>query len=818
VLLRHEFILDRPIASATLYATAQGVYQAHLNGVAVDNHVLKPGWTPYRTRLVHESTDVTELLRAGPNAVAVELAGGWFCERFGWGPGSTYGDQPAFAAQLHIEFADGSRVVHATGDRWRVWADGPIVASGIYQGETVDLRREPAGWRTPEFDDSAWSTPSVAPVAPIPGTTTLPPTRVTEVLPVIGTFSTPSGATIVDFGQNLVGCLRLRVTGPAGHTIRIRHAEVLEAGELGTRPLRAAAATDELTLDGTGEVNWQPRFTFHGFRYAEIEGWPGPLDPDHVEALVIHSDLRRTGWFESSHPLLNRFHENVVWSMRGNFLALPTDCPQRDERLGWTADIQLFAPTACFLFDSEGFLASWMRDLRQEQDHLGGVVPLVVPDVLGAYSALPVAAWGDAATIVPTVLHESYGDLALLRYHFPGMVAWLRAAASRVGGNGLWTGDFQFGDWLDPLTPPDEPGAARTDPDLVANAYLIHSADLVAATARILDEADVEAEASTLAGELRSAFATEFRTPSGRLMSDTQTAYSLALAFRIIPEAGDGERFATRLAELVRLSAFRLRTGFVGTPIILAALAGEGHVDVAAHLLLQTTNPSWLYPVTMGATTTWERWDSMLPDGTINPGQMTSFNHYAFGAVAAWLHRGVAGLAPEAPGYRRILIEPTPLPGLDHATARHETPLGVTEAGWATEPDGRIRVHAVIPPNAQATVRLPGRDPIEIGSGHHTWLVADPRSPKESRNVSGSSTLIDLAENPPALDIVEEALRSESHALVDALRLRVRSMPRLPLDAFLIRTDESTRRAIAIALRKLRESRSSTPVEETPWT
>jgi len=729
MLLRREFAVRQGLRAATLYATARGVYQVEIGGAAVDDERLKPGWTAYKDRVIHETTDVTALLKPGANAIGASLAGGWYTERFGFHGDAKpfYGKYPSFAAQLVLEYEDGTTDRVATGDgRWRATADGPVTASGIYAGETYDARRAMPGWSSPGFDDGAWldartdTSRAMNPVA-----RTAPPVRAVEEIPVAEVITTPSGRTVVDFGQNLVGHLRIRVSGREGDTVVLRHAEVLEHGELGTRPLRHAKSTDHYTLAGNGTETWEPAFTFHGFRYAEIQGWPGRFDPSDVTAVVVHTDMDRTGWFSSSHELLDRLHDNVVWGMRGNFLSIPTDCPQRDERLGWTGDIQVFAPTAAYLYDSSGFLASWLEDLALEQTE-DGAVPFIVPDVLDS-SRTPAAAWGDAAAVVPTVLFERFDDRWVLERQYPSMRGWVDHIAAIAGPRRLWEGQFQFGDWLDPDSPPSEPGKAKTDPDIVATAYLHRSAALVAGAARELGLKEDAERYGALAEEVRLAWLREYVTEAGRIVSDAPTAYALAIMFDLVTDPDLRALMGDRLALLVQRADDRIGTGFVGTPIIQDALVGTGHAGTAHRLLLQTANPSWLYPVTMGATTVWERWDSMLEDGTINPGQMTSFNHYAFGAIADWLHRAVAGLAPAEPGYRRIAIAPVPPPGLDWAATEHETPYGRAAVRWEAQ-GGRITVRATVPPNTTAQVALPGGDQFEVGSGDHEWTVEDPRS------------------------------------------------------------------------------------------
>jgi alpha-L-rhamnosidase len=743
VFLRHEFEVRAPVVSARLYATALGVYEPQLNGTAVGDLVLAPGWTRYDHRLRYQTFDVTNLLVPGWNAIGAILADGWYRGRLGFfgGRRNIYGDRLALLAQLELTYADGSVDVVATSERWRA-ATGPILAADLYDGETYDARLEHDRWAERGFDDDGWS--SVATVERDLGTLVAPagpPVRRVELRPAVSVGRSPSGKAILDFGQNLVGRLRITVEGERGRTITLRHAEVLEGGELCVRPLRTAAATDRYVLRGGGREIWEPRFTFHGFRYAEISGWPGEVDLDAVRAVVCHSDLERTGWFECSDPLVNRLHENVVWSMRGNFLDVPTDCPQRDERLGWTGDIGIFAPTASFLYDCAGFLASWLADLAVEQAEAGGCVPSVVPDVLeppGPDSPhdwkAPTAGWGDAAVIVPWTLYQRFGDARVLEDQYESMKSWVELVASRAGPGRIWREGFQWGDWLDPTAPPDRPERGRTDPSLVATAYLAHSASILADTAATLGQADDETRYRRLSAEVREAFAAEYIRHDGRLASDSPAAYALALGFDLLPDATARTAAGKRLVELVDGDGYRIGTGFLGTPLVCDALCAAGEWEAAYRLLLQRDCPSWLYPVTMGATTVWERWDSLLPNGELIAGAMTSFNHYAFGAVADWLHRTVAGLAPGAPGYRTIDIRPRPGGGLTSARARHRTPYGDAVSSWHID-GGLFRLEVTIPPGTTARVTLPDTTgELEVGAGTHSWeielappVVASPR-------------------------------------------------------------------------------------------
>ena len=768
-LLRREFNLRSSVRSARLYITALGVYEAYLNGKLIGDHVMAPGWTSYKRRLRYQTFDVTDFLQEGRNALGAMLGDGWFRGRLGFAGGrrNIYGDRLALLAQLEIIYADGTTERIVTDESWRA-ITGPILASDIYDGETYDARLERGTWSIPNYDESDWTVVRHvdwvldALVAPLS-----PPIRRIELFAPTQVLTSPSGKIILDLGQNVVGKLQLHVQGPAGHTITLRYAEVLEHGELSIRPLRFAKVTDHYTLKGGGVETWEPRFTYHGFRYAQIENWPGELHLDDFRAVVCHSDMERTGWFECSEPLLNRFHENVVWSMRGNFFDVPTDCPQRDERLGWTGDLEVFSPTASFLYDVAGFLTSWLQDLVADQRDADGIVPVVIPNVLPD-PPMAAAAWGDAAVIVPWVLYQRFGDASILASQFESMCAWVDRVAEIAGEKRLWDQGFQFGDWLDPAAPPENPGAARASHPLVATAYFARSAELVGRAAGILGRVEEEAHYLSLADDIRDAFAREYVTPAGRLVNDVQTAYALVIEFGLLLTEEQRRHAAERLQELVQADGYRIGTGFVGTPLICDALCHTGNYAAAYRLLLQQECPSWLYPVTMGATTTWERWDSMLPDGSVNPGEMTSFNHYALGAVADWLHRTVAGLAPAEPGYRKILIQPRPGGGINHASARHLTPYGLAECRWSIRGQ-TIEVNIIVPPNTAAIVRLPGKESesLEVGSGTHNWSYIY-QDPDARRTLSVDSLIGELADVPAAWAAVRESitrLAPKSHFL-----------------------------------------------------
>ncbi len=717
-LLRHEARLDPghgDVAEATLHATARGVFTAWINGVPVSEDVLSPGWTSYEWRLRYRDYEVTDLVRgAGDGLVLGLLLGnGWFRGRLGWGGGRAYyGAELAALAQLEIVFADGHRQVLGTDETWQA---GPsdVVENDLYDGETIDARRRDDAWLRPGFAADGWSGVHAAPdfdpatLTPYVGP---PVVRQEEVRPV-RVWTSPSGRTLVDFGQNLVGWLRFTVRGERGSTITIRHAEVLEDGELGVRPLRSAKATDRFVLSG-GEDTFEPTLTFHGFRYAEVDGWPGELTADSLVAVVVHSDLRRIGEFECSDELLDQLHRNVVWGLRGNVVDVPTDCPQRDERLGWSGDLAVFAPTAAFLYDVDAFLRDWLVDLDAEQRAADGRVPFVIPDVLkyipqppGRHTPESTAIWGDAAVWVPWALWEAYGDVDVLAQAYDAMAAHVRRVESLLSPTGLWDTGFQFGDWLDPTAPPDKPADAKADKGVVATACLYRSARLTADAAQILGRAADADSFRALAERTRAAFTEHYVADDGTVRSDAQTVYALAIVFGLLDEPVR-QRAGDRLAALVADSGYRISTGFAGTPFVTDALTATGHLDDAYRMLLQTESPSWLYSVTMGATTVWERWDSMLPDGSINPGEMTSFNHYALGAVADWMHRVIGGIAPAEPGYRTVRVAPRPGGGLTWARTSLETRHGRVAVEWRVL-EGELEVDVTVPDGVTAEVDLP---------------------------------------------------------------------------------------------------------------
>jgi alpha-L-rhamnosidase len=713
------------IERVRLYATSAGIHQLHLNGDVVGTSVLSPGWSAYAKRLRYETHDITGLVTLGENVLGAIVADGWWRGFLTWEmKRDVYGDRLGLLVQLEVAYSDGTEEIIVTDSSWQA-STGPILLADLYNGESYDARIDLAGWTAPGFDDSGWGktevfNPMVGElVAPVG-----PPVRRIEEVAVCDVIITPSGHTVLDFGQNLVGWVRLSVEGEAGTAITLRHAEVLDHGELALRPLRNARATDEYILRGEGVETWEPLFTYHGFRYVQVDGWPSrQIDPTQFTAIVIHSAFERIGGFSCSNEMLNRLHENAVWGMRGNFVDVPTDCPQRDERLGWTGDLEVFVPTAAFLFDVAGFVADWLADLRAEQLD-DGRVPLVVPAgppgmfPMGTFAA---AVWGDAATVVPWTMYERFGDAGILDRQFDSMRAWVDFVRAKTDGRLLWPEEFQLGDWLDPDAPPDQPWRAKTDAVLVATAYFARSAQLVAQTAHVLGRAELADEYGHLADAIRRAFRDEFMTSTGLVSSDSVTAYALAIMFDLCKPLHRA-RAGTRIRLLSAVRGNQISTGFAGTPLVLPALSAVGDTTTAYRLLTETACPSWLYPVTMGATTIWERWDSMLPDGSINPGEMTSFNHYALGSVADWMHQNIGGISPAEPGYRKLRFCPIPGRGVVSASCSLSTPYGLAECQWTFESQ-RMTVSIRVPPNTSAVVTRPGREgrDLTVTSGTHRW-------------------------------------------------------------------------------------------------
>jgi alpha-L-rhamnosidase len=730
---RNDFSLGSDIDRARLYITALGIYEAEINGERVGENVLAPGWQSYHFRHAYDTYDVTDLVKEGDNAIGVTVGEGWYVGRMGFENGREWwGDTVGVQALLQVYSADGSVVSLPTNTSWSA-STGPILTSDIYDGEVYDSRIE--------ADIEGWSSAGFSPETPwlatkeldaIQGTLTAPdapPIRIQEDIKPQSIFQSPSGKTVIDFGQNLVGWLRLNVEGPAGTNITLHHAEVLEDGELALRPLRSARATDTLLLHGNGPQTWEPHFTFHGFRYAQVDGWPEdiPIDTDGaITARVMHSDLEQTGWFTCSHELLSKFHSNVRWSMRGNFLSVPTDCPQRDERLGWTGDAHAFGPTANFLYATAGFWRGWHRDVWSEMQRENSMrVPFFVPTLPLDSKDQPAAVWGDVAVGNPWNLYRAFGDKEVLREQFPQAQGWIDVGIPRSSDGGLWDrSGAQFGDWLDPLAPPEDAGAATTHKYLVADAYLVEMTRVLANISEVLGDDETAAAYLAQHDKLRSDFQAAWIV-DGELVNRTQTAYALALEFGLYTDEAEREKAGETLRSIISENNNLVGTGFAGTPALGPALERIGAQEDFYSMLLQTEVPSWLYQVVQNATTTWERWDSLLPDGSVNPGSMTSFNHYAFGAVADWIHGVVGGMRPAEPGWRVIGVAPVPGGGITSAETRHISGYGEAKVSWSVgDGGGGFTMEVTVPPNTRAKVTVPGGETTVVGSGVHSFSNA----------------------------------------------------------------------------------------------
>jgi alpha-L-rhamnosidase len=706
-LLRKQFELAEGIVSARIYATASGVYEIYANGSKVSDELLAPGWTSYSSRLQYQTYDVTDLVRPGGNGIGMMIGDGWYRSGMGFeGKNYKYGERRAAILQLHVKFKDGTEEVIGTDSSWKA-AAGPILYSTIYHGETYDASSEREGWIDAALDDGQWNSVELCdlPLHHLVAQENFP-MRVTEIIRPISYFVTPAGDHVLDMGQNMVGRIRMTVQAPAGTEIILRHAEVLDKeGNIYFGNLRPAKQTVKYIAKGEGTEKYAPHFTFMGFRYVKVEGYPGtelPLDAFVGE--VIHSDMEPTGEFECSDERVNQLQSNIKWGQRGNFVDVPTDCPQRDERLGWTGDAQVFISTALYNFQGGPFFTKWLHDLSAEQ-HADGGVPFVIPDVVGGANS---AAWGDAAVICPWTVYQYYGDNRLLAEQYESMKKWVEYIRAQGDNEYLWNTGFHFGDWLG-LDAKENSYVGATPRDLIATAYYAYSSRIVCDAAKVLGKEEDAAKYGEIHRNIVKAFQAEFITPTGRIAAPTQTAYVLALMFDLADESLR-TRVAHDLHALIAENDYHLTTGFVGTPYLCFTLSNNGYHDTAVRLLLQDSYPGWLYSVSKGATTIWEHWDSIKPDGSFWSDDMNSFNHYAYGAIGDWMYRKVAGLDMDAsaPAFRRIRIEPLfGTKALTYARTAHQSMYGRIASGWSVNGD-RIEVNVTIPANTTAEVVLRG--------------------------------------------------------------------------------------------------------------
>ena len=689
--LRKTFRLSATPREARLYITARGIFEPSVNGERVGADHLTPGWTDYRHRFEYLTYDITEQLKAGENTLSALLADGWYCGWFGFKlRRDHYGDTPALLAVLRLVEADGTVRWIGTDSSWRA-SIGPILNADIYNGESVDAR---LAFGQNEKTAKVLSFPWIHLAAKAFGRV-----RTIDELKPASLAQPVQGRHVFDLGQNMVGSIRLRLKAPRGTKITIRYAEMLEAdGTLYTANYRSAKSTDTYVCRGGGLEIYEPRLTFHGFRYVELSGLKTKPAIDAVTGLVWHSEMESTGAFECSDPLVNQLQSNIRWGQKGNFLELPTDCPQRDERLGWTGDAQVFIPTAAFNYDIASFFRKWTRDLVDGQ-HATGAYPDTAPDLffnIWSSNEGGNAAWAEAGVICPWVVYQKYGDIRILEENYPAMtryVSYLEKTSDR-----LIRPDTNYGDWLSPEAV--NPSWAATPCDLIGTAYFARATELLAKTATALGRSADARRHTALHKRIVAAFNRHYVTADARLAGDSQTAYLLALAFDLLPDS----KRSPALSHLERALARRnnhLCTGFVGTPLLCPVLTRFGRHDLAYKLLFNDGYPSWLYPVKNGATTMWERWNSWTPDKGFGDAGMNSFNHYAYGAIGEWLYSTVTGISELSPGFKHILLRPIPHEKLTHARATLDTPHGVVSSQWKRSGKS-FTWQITIPPNTSA--------------------------------------------------------------------------------------------------------------------
>ncbi|WP_199808902.1 MULTISPECIES: family 78 glycoside hydrolase catalytic domain [Streptomyces] len=702
-LLRKDFATKsgKKVASARVYASALGLYALQINGRPVGDQVLAPGWTDYHKRIQSQTYDVTKLLEGGDNVIGASLADGWWAGKVGLGWSRQYGDTPALVAKMRITYTDGSVQWIATDGSWMA-SEGPYVKADLQDGETYDARLEPPGWSRPGFDDATWE-----PAASLESRTALlvaqsdDPVRRTQVLQARKMTEPTAGTHVYDLGQNMVGVSRLTLTGSAGQTVKIRYAEVLNKnGTLYTDNFRSAKVTDRYVFDKSGTVTYEPAFTQHGFRYIEITGVSEPPALADVKGVVWGSDLPSTGTLKTSDSMLNQLVSNISWSQRGNFLSIPTDTPARDERLGWTGDISLFAPTANYLVDTRAFLSHWMADVRNSQ-YANGDLPAVVPTPQGQFGESGVG-WSDVMITVPYSVWRSYDDTRILRENYPAMRKFFQFVRDSAGPDLLEPGRTTFftNDWLH-LDDPTEQG-------ILGTAYYAENARMMAEVAEALGDDAAASDYGKLSADIRDAFTKAYVAADGTVKGNSQTGYAMALGMDLVSDPAllgkVGEKFVAKLA----LTDDHLRTGFIGTPLLLPALSKIGRDDLAYRMLLHKDYPSWGYEVANGATTMWERWNSIMPDGSFGPVDMNSFNHYAYGAVGDWMFQNIGGLSAIEPGYQRSRIAPVPGGDLTEGSGSLKTVYGLLSSRWGTR-DGAVDLKVTVPVNTVAEVHVPAK-------------------------------------------------------------------------------------------------------------
>jgi alpha-L-rhamnosidase len=727
-LLRGQFETSAQVASVRIYASAQGLYEVSINGQKAGDQFLAPGWTDYTTRIQSQTYDITNLVQTGTNVIGVELADGWYCGKVGMGWTDQYGTQLAFVAKIKVTYTDGSTVWYATNSSWKA-GNSPYIAADLQDGQTYNANLEQPGWNTINFDASGWSGVATVtnvssrlvpqPDEPCRQVTVLTAQSRTEILP---------GRFIYDLGQNMVGVVRVSLSGTADQTITIRHGEEIyrtgsQTGQLYTENLRTAKATDSYIFAADGTITYQPKFTQHGFRYVEITGTSNPPAAANVQGIVISSDLEETGNLQTSNAMLNQLMSNIRWGQRSNFLSIPTDTPARDERLGWTGDINVFSPAAARNADTRAFLTKWMADMRDTQK-ANGNIPAVVPQPGTAFDETGVG-WSDAFITVPYSVWQATGDEKIIRENWEAMkdfYGFVHNSATSDGdlleqGRSSWFS----GDWLSL-----EGGWNRLEEHkVIATAYFAEDTRMMSEMAVVMGQSSLSAQWAALVPQIRSAFVNAYRNSNGTIYQGTQCVYAMALGMNIITDPAQRNQTAARFIEKLAADNYHLRTGFLGTPWLLPSLSSMGRNDLAFRLLLNQDYPSWGFPITMGATTMWERWNSINPNGTFGPVDMNSFNHYAYGAVGNWMYANIGGIQALEPGYKKSLIAPLiGFGGLTSAVCSQETVYGRLAANWSIS-EQNIILQVEVPVNTTAVVYVPAGAGAAIYEGGVPAQTAD---------------------------------------------------------------------------------------------
>lgn len=744
-----RFSVKKPVVSALLYATAWGVYEAKINGQKIGDAFMAPGWTDYHKILQYQYYDITGEVEED-NLLELTVGNGWYKGILSYDcKPDRYGNRTAVWAELHITYEDGTREVIATDETWAVHT-GQIRYSEIYMGETIDTN-EPA---VREGKVSVVPETGFSPAVLTPQINE--PVRVTQRLEPVGIFTDGAGNQVVDFGQNLTGLVELRIRGEKGQKVTIRHAELLDQkGVFYPDTLRTAKSEDTYILNGEDQV-LMPHFTFHGFRYLAVEGIE-ELKPEMFTACVMHSDMRKTGDFHCSNEKVNRLQENISWSLRDNFFDIPSDCPQRDERLGWTGDAQVFSWTAAFNRETALFFTKWMRDVSAASSLEKGV-PHIVPDIQGTYSS---AVWSDAAVVIPWVVYQTYGDERILEENWKCMHEWVDYIHNHVNENGLWMSGYQYGDWLALDREMGDKSVGATDVYFVANASYIYVTDLVAKTARVLKKYGEAAYYEVLREETLKSFREEYYTSRGRIVSETQTACALSLHFGLVPELYR-EKICSALVSNIEDHQNHLTTGFAGTPYLCHALSDNGSHETASVLFMREDMPSWLYEVGQGATTLWEKWDGIRPDGSMPHPGLNSMNHYANGAIGDWMYRKIGGINQLEAGYRKFYVKPMFVRGIEEAKVALESPYGTIVSHWSCR-DGKLQVEIHVPANTSAVIYLPEKEGCEeVGSGVWIYEYETKTSLKELK-FTLDSTLGEILDESLGLQMMEQMVPELVH-------------------------------------------------------